>query len=133
MDIIGQSLDRHVDRVNRRANLLVAGYCEIRLVDLEMLAASIGQAPKVLMQQLAEVSDHPDRVVIVFVVSDRGEKMRTGHGDLDRLAGERRDSLEIPRPIRGRPHRDRSSANRRRMKNIWIVLGDRLGARLPLK
>ena len=50
MNIIGQSFDRHVDRIDRRADLLVTGHREVGLVDLDMLAARFGQAPKVLMQ-----------------------------------------------------------------------------------
>ena len=131
MNVGWQSVDRHVDRIDRRADLLVTGYGEVGLVNLKMLTACFGQAPKVLTQQFAEVSDHPNRIVIKFVVSHRGEKMRTGHGDLDWLAREQGRRLKLVYQSEINRIRDRSPANRRRMKHVWIVLGNRLGRVSP--
>ena len=58
MDVVGQTFDRHVDDVDGGADLFVARRREIRLVDLDMLAARLGQLPEVLVQQLAEVGHH---------------------------------------------------------------------------
>src|ERR1700738_624086 len=98
-----------------------------------MLTARFDQAPKVLMQQFAEVSDHPDRVIIVFVVRHRGEKMRSGHGDFDWLSRERRRPLKFLHPTQDKGVLYWSSANRRRMNDVGIVLSDRFGTRLALK
>jgi hypothetical protein len=95
MNIIWQSFNGYVDRVDCRADLLVTGQCEVGLVDLDMFAARFDQAPKILMQQLAKVSEHTGRVTIVLVVRHRGEKMRSGHGDFYRLARERRRCLKL--------------------------------------
>src|ERR1700730_4086027 len=133
MNVSWQSVDRHVDRIDRRADLLVSGHGEVWLVNLKMLTARFDQAPKVLMEEFAEVGNHPIRIVIKFVVSHRGEKMRTGHGDLDWLARERRRRLKLLYQSEIDRIRDRSPANRRRMKHVRIVLGNRFGTGLALK
>ena len=110
-----------VDRLDRRSDLLVVGAREIGLVDLDVLAPRFGQALEILVQQLAEIGDHPRQVIVVFVVRDRRQQVRPRHGDLDRLARERRDGLELV----DQPQVDRivwRAADRGRVKHVGIVL-----------
>ncbi len=110
-----------VDRVDRRSHLVVAGRGEIGLVDLDVLAPCFGEALEILVQQLAEIGHHPRRVVVIFVISHGGQKMRSRHGDLDGLAGERRDGLEFLDEAQIDGIGYRSPADRGWMKHVRIV------------
>ena len=76
---------------------------------------------------------HAPHVVVVFVVGDRREKVRAGHGDFDRLAREGRDVLEFGDKAEVHRIDDRAPANRRRMEDMRIVRRDGLGLGLALK
>ena len=54
----------------------------------EEAIACFGKALQILMQQLPEIADHPRRVLIVFIMRHRRQKMRPRHGDLYGLTGE---------------------------------------------
>ena len=72
-------------------------------------------------------------VVVVFVVGDGGEQVRARHRDLDGLAGEGGDGLEFVDQAEVDRVEDRAPADRGGMKNVRIVLGDRLRLGLALK
>ena len=91
MHVLGKSLQAHIDNIDGSADFVVRCRCEIRLVYLQMLTTRRSKSLEVLMEELAEIIHHPDRVEIVFIVCDRSEKVRARHGDLHGLPCNGRD------------------------------------------
>ena len=56
MHVIWKALDGHIDRIDRDAHFVVARHREIRLVNMNVLAACFGKALQILMQQLPEMN-----------------------------------------------------------------------------
>jgi hypothetical protein len=133
VDVVGKSLDHRVDDLDSRADLAFTGRREVGLVDLNMLAAGRGQFLEILMQQLAEVRHHPRQVVVIFIIGNRGQEMRAGHGDLDGFTGKGRYAPEfVDKPEIDRVE-DWAPANGGRVKDVWIVRRDRFGLGLTLE
>ncbi len=123
--VLWEPLDRDVNCAGRSSDFGVFGGGKIGLVDLNMFASGRDQTRKVLVQQLANVVHHPRHIVVVFVIRDSCQKMRSGHRDFDRLARKARyhpefvDQAEIGRVV------DRRTANCGWMEDVRVVPADR--------
>src|SRR5688500_12632381 len=98
-----------------------------------MFASGFCQPLEVPIEELPEVPHHLGHVIVVFIVRDRGEQMRSRHRELDWASGKGRhgpkfvDQPEIYVVDYG------PTANRSRVENVRIVPGDGLRLGLTLE
>jgi hypothetical protein len=133
LDLHGQALDCEVDRLDRGPDLVVSGDDEQRLIDLDVPASGLLEAPEVAADELGQIQHHRPEFAVMLVVGDLGQHVRPGHGHLDIMAGVASDHAVLVDQAEVRVIADPAATDRGGVQHVRILDRDRPGPGLTLK